>query len=149
MPAKRPSTKETGEKSPLAKKPSKAVAGPGRLRKIDPKIDPSFAPVAAAFAKDREVGLGRMFSSSSVLNVKGKIFAMLVKGKLVVKLPREQVADLVASGEGAYFDPGHGRLMKEWVAVAGARPTWIALAREAHAFVKAGKPSAHSQRPAT
>jgi hypothetical protein len=36
-------------------------------------IDPAFQPVAAAFAKDPEVGLGRMFSSNSVLNVNGKI----------------------------------------------------------------------------
>jgi hypothetical protein len=46
----------------------------------------------------------------------------------------------VAAGAGEYFDPGHGRLMKEWVAIAGHGVPWIALAREAHAFVKAGKP---------
>jgi len=39
-------------------------------------IDPSFAPVVAAFAKDRHVSRRRMFSSSAVLNVNGKIFAM-------------------------------------------------------------------------
>jgi hypothetical protein len=42
----------------------------------------------------------------------------------------------VASGVGEYFDSGHGRLMKEWVAVAGGRGRWVDLAREAHAFVK-------------
>jgi hypothetical protein len=73
------------------------------------------------------------------LNVKGKIFAMLVKGKLVAKLPRERVDGLVASGAGEYFDPGHGRLMKEWVAVADARPRWVELASEAHTFVKGGR----------
>ena len=80
-----------------------------------------------------------MFSSSSVLNVKGKIFAMLVKGKLVAKLPRERVDRLVASGAGEYFDPGHGRLMKEWVAVADGRSRWVDLAREAHAYVSGGR----------
>jgi hypothetical protein len=104
-----------------------------------PEIDPLFAPVAAAFADDREVGLGRMFSSRSVLNVRGKIFAMFVKGKFVAKLPKERVDGLVASGAGEYFDPGHGRLMKEWVAVADARPRWVELAREAHAFVGGGR----------
>jgi hypothetical protein len=48
-----------------------------------------------------------------VLSVNGKIFAMLVKGKLVVKLPKQGVDELVAARAGTYFDPGHGRLMKQ------------------------------------
>ena len=108
-------------------------------------IDPAFQPVAAAFAKDPEVGLGRMFSSSSVLNVNGKIFAMFVRGCFVAKLPKTRVAEMVSTGVGAYFDPGHGRLMREWVAVADATAPWIALAREARAFVKA---SSHRGRQA-
>jgi len=96
--------------------------------------------VAAAFAKDPQVGLGRMFSSNSVLSVSGKIFAMFVKGKFVAKLPKERVAELVRTGTGTYFDPGHGRLMKEWVAVVDQAAPWVALAREAYAFVKAGGP---------
>ncbi len=52
-----------------------------------------------------------MFSSSNVLSVNGKIFAMLVRGRLVVKLPKQWVDALVAAREGTYFDPGHGRLM--------------------------------------
>jgi hypothetical protein len=80
-----------------------------------------------------------MFSSSSVLNVGGKIFAMLVKGKFVAKLPKERVDALVNSGVGEHFDPGHGRLMKEWVALSNARASWVALAKEACTFVKTGK----------
>ena len=78
---------------------------------------------------------GRM-SSSSVLNVGGKIFAMFVKGKFVAKLPRDRVSELVRTGAGELFDPGHGRLMKEWVAMSGRSATWVALAKEAHGFVK-------------
>jgi hypothetical protein len=122
-----------------AKKRRRTSARPRLERRADATIDPLFAPVAAAFAKDRGVGLGRMFSSSSVLNVGGKMFAMLVKGKFVAKLPRDRVADLVRSGVGEHFDPGHGRLMKEWVAVSGASESWVALAREAHTFVKEGR----------
>jgi hypothetical protein len=102
-------------------------------------IDPRFAPVAAAFAKDGAVGLGKMFSSSSVLNVNGKIFAMLARGKFVAKLPKPRVDALVAAGAGELFDPGHGRLMKEWIAIEGAEKTWVGLAREARAFVGAGR----------
>jgi hypothetical protein len=79
-----------------------------------------------------------MFSSHSVLNVRGKIFAMFVKGKFVAKLPHERVAELVSTGTGTYFDPGHGRLMKEWVAVVDQAASWVAIAREAYTFVKGG-----------
>src|SRR5215467_12480763 len=55
---------------------------------------------------------------SSALKVKNKIFAMLVEGKLVVKLPKQRVDALVVSGAGERFDPRHdGRLMKEWVTI--------------------------------
>jgi len=63
----------------------------------------------------------------------------LVKGKLVVKLPHERVDGLVASGQAEYFNPGHGRLMKEWVAVgAEAKACWITLAKEASILGREG-----------
>ena len=80
-----------------------------------------------------------MFSSSNVLSVNGKIFAMLVRGKLVVKLPKERVGELVAARAGTYFDPGHGRLMKQWISIPAGKANWVELAREAHRFVKEGK----------
>jgi TfoX/Sxy family transcriptional regulator of competence genes len=116
-----------------------------RVRKNVQKTTPaeipaSFEPVVAAFAGDREVGLGKMFSSNAVLNVNGKIFAMQVKGKLVVKLPKQRVDELVAKGKGEYFDPGHGRLMKEWASVDAPESEWVGLAKEAYRFVNTGKP---------
>jgi len=102
-----------------------------------PAVDPAFVPIVAAFARDRQVKVGRMFSSSSVLNVNGKIFAMYVKGQFVAKLPKQRVNELVSNGAGGPFDAGRGRLMKEWVAMEGRSATWVGLAREAHAFVKA------------
>jgi hypothetical protein len=73
---------------------------------------------------------------ASALKVDNKIFAMLVGGKLVVKLPRRRVDALIAAGEGERFDPGHGRLMKEWVAVAPtSNHSWLPLAKEALRFV--------------
>jgi hypothetical protein len=75
---------------------------------------------------------------STELRIDNKIFAILSKGKLVVKLPRQRVDALVASGDGERYDPGHGRLMKEWLAVAPASGLeWLPLAREALAFVAA------------
>ena len=61
-------------------------------------------------------GPQRAFGATS-LKTNGKIFAMLVNGRLVVKLDRKRVDSLVASGDGTNFDPGHGRLMKEWLDV--------------------------------
>jgi TfoX/Sxy family transcriptional regulator of competence genes len=80
-------------------------------------------------------GAQRAFGSTS-LKANGKIFAMLVNGRLVVKLDRRRVDELVASGDGERFDPGHGRLMKEWLAVDSASDdVWRSLATEAEAFV--------------
>ena len=43
---------------------------------------------------------------------------------------------LVAAGHGERFDPGHGRLMKEWLEVgSGSEESWPWLAREALEFV--------------
>ena len=69
------------------------------------------------------------------LKARGKLFALLVRGRLVVKLPRARVDEMVAAGRGAPFDTGRGRVMKEWVVITSPRAAWIELAREAFAFV--------------
>ncbi len=75
-----------------------------------------FQRVINAFAGDPQVTSGKMMGSVG-LKVNGRIFAMLVKGKFVAKLPKDAVDELVQSGTGEYFEPGHGRLMKQWVAL--------------------------------
>jgi hypothetical protein len=79
----------------------------------------------------------RRFGSSGQLKVGEKIFAFLSsKRRLVVKLPRRRVDELVAAGKGERFDPGHGRLMKEWLSVGlSFEGDWLVLAREAMAYV--------------
>lgn len=100
-------------------------------------LDPRFRLVADAFAGDPHVTFGKMMASPG-LKVNGKIFAMLSRGRFVVKLPRPSVDALVASGAGERFDPGHGRIMNEWVVVAPGAGDWLELAREAHGYVSAG-----------
>jgi hypothetical protein len=79
---------------------------------------------------------------SSALKAGGSIFAMLTRGRLVVKLPRARVAELIGSGAGAPFDAGKGRPMREWLALAEADDaTWLALAEEALAFVSGASPA--------
>jgi hypothetical protein len=101
-------------------------------------LDPAaaFAEVAAAFSRDPQVCDARMFGSVG-LKVGSKVFAMLVKDQLVVKLPRDRVRTLVDAGVATTFDPGHGKLMREWVSVPTGRQDWRSLAREAKAFVAA------------
>lgn len=70
---------------------------------------------------------------SGTLKINGRIFAMLSRDKLVVKLPRRRVDELVAAGLGDRYDPGHGRVQKEWLSV--VTEDWEPLAREALAYV--------------
>ena len=89
------------------------------------------------------VGEGKGFGSTGQLKVDGKIFAMLVRGRLVLKLPRDRVSALVTSDDGEHFDAGKGRPMREWLALSPtSRKHWVALAREAMRFV-GGAGSAH------
>ena len=79
---------------------------------------------------------GKGFGSTA-LRIRNSIFAMLSSSEaFVVKLPRRRIDQLVEAGEGDPFDPGHGRLMKEWLAL---RPNssldWVELATEAMEFV--------------
>jgi hypothetical protein len=115
-----------------AKKPAKKAT--------TSKPDPKFARVVDALAEEPGVSYGGKGFGSAALKVNDKIFAMMSsQGKFVVKLPKARVSVLVEAGRGDYFDPGRGRLMKEWL-VAGAGAGWLALAKEALAFVRGPKP---------
>jgi hypothetical protein len=83
-------------------------------------------------------GEAKGFGSSGQLKVNNRIFAMLVRGSLVLKLPRATVDDLVANGEGRRFDPRrNGRLMKEWLVLSpNANADWGSLTRDALTYVR-------------
>jgi hypothetical protein len=113
----------------------------GSQRKLDSKPDlallpPEFTRVVSTFAAHRDVKFGRMFGSSSVLNVNGQIFAMCRKGELVVKLPKDRVDELVNARKGSRFQPATGRIMKEWISIPAKKEDWQQLAKEAYTFVK-------------
>ena len=96
--------------------------------------DPRYRNPVVEFKARAASASPRRFGSNG-LRVDGKIFAMLAQGTLVVKLPRARVDELVAAGHGERFDPGHGRIMKEWFVATGSKLVWADLAREAHDFV--------------
>ncbi len=73
---------------------------------------------------------------SSALKVNGSIFAMLTRGRLVVKLPAGRVSTLIEEGTGQHFDAGKGRPMKEWLTVTNEDGrVWRHLTAEAFEFV--------------
>ena len=98
-------------------------------------IDPRFQPIVDAFIRKKDVTCGKMMSAVG-LKAGGKIFAMFPRGEFVVKLPKARVDELVEAGKGRRFDPGHGRLMKEWIVVAPGKADWLSLANEAFAYVR-------------
>ena len=95
-----------------------------------------FGTVVAALSSERSVTKGRMFGSEG-LKVERQVFAMEVKGKLVVKVGLDRASELRDAGLAQPFDPGHGRPMKQWVAVdPRAKVDWLQLSREALAYVR-------------
>ena len=96
-----------------------------------------FQRLGRRFADDPDVTGGTGFGSNPGLRVGGRIFAMLVRDRLVVKLPKERVDELVASGRAIRFDAGKGRPMREWVmAIEPVNDLdWDRLTIEAHSYV--------------
>ena len=62
---------------------------------------------------------------------------MLVRGRLVLKLPADRVDDLIAAGHGVRFDANKGTPMREWLSLdPGSSLPWPPLAREALDFAR-------------
>jgi len=138
--AKRRATPAAGKKVSESNRASKPVRASGKDPRVDKLLralrsDPDLAAVVDAFERTKP---GAKKFGSNGLKVNGKLFALFTQGTLVVKLPKDRVAALVASGVGKPFDPGHGRLMKEWLAVTSTKAGWVDLAKEAHRFVSGG-----------
>ena len=88
-------------------------------------------------------GFGR-----GALRYRRKIFAMFVRGQLVLKLPRPRVDDLVAAGHGIRFDANKGTPMKEWFSLdPESALEWPPLALEALDYARSS--SAARPAPAT
>jgi hypothetical protein len=80
-------------------------------------------------------GFGR-----SALRFQDKIFAMFVRGRLVLKLSAGRVDELVAAGEGVRFDANKGTPMKEWLSLdPDSGLPWLPLAREALEHARASR----------
>lgn len=73
-----------------------------------------FASLVEALAghDGAELADGRGFGSGT-LQVRGRIFAMVSGGRVILKLPAARVSELVSSGNGVAFDAGRGRPMRD------------------------------------
>jgi len=105
----------------------------------------AFAHLAETLSKDPRVDPPEMARAqgfgSKGLKVARKLFAFHSKGRLVLKLPSARVEALASTAAGQRFDPGHGRVMKEWIAIdLGSKPLWPRLAREALEFASRNAP---------
>jgi hypothetical protein len=80
---------------------------------------------------------GRMLHNVGLRAGNGKYFGFERRGELVVKLPADRVASLIASGEGSVMDRGQpDRPLKEWVCLRPAdEAAAAAYLREARSFV--------------
>jgi TfoX/Sxy family transcriptional regulator of competence genes len=135
--SKRPAAALDGarrEQSAEGRMPRKGGEVPSSPGQSAEGADPRLVRIAEEYRDDPRVTLGKLFASVG-LRVDNKIFAMVSRGRLVVKLPKARVDELVAQGVAERFDPGHGRIMKEWAVFAGTKPSWERLAREAYRYV--------------
>ncbi|MEY2933686.1 MAG: hypothetical protein RL033_4435 [Pseudomonadota bacterium] len=104
-----------------------------------------FSNIVLAFADEPAVSYGGKGFGSRALNLGGQIFAMLTAtDEFVVRLSRARADELVAQSKGKYFDPGHGRPMKEWLVAPAGSGRWLELAREAHTIAQGRRSRASS-----
>lgn len=103
----------------------------------------NFDAIVAEQLEHPDVTTGRMLQSQGLM-IKGKVFAMLVRGGLGVKLSAERVTEEVDAGRGERLATRPDRPMREWLSAPlrpGAEDDWRALVDEARAFVGSLPPS--------
>jgi hypothetical protein len=95
-----------------------------------------FAAIESELGGEPDVSEGTGFGKNPGLRTGGKIFAMVVRGELVFKLPASRCTELV-EGEGAQLFEIGKRRMREWVRLepVGAPDRFVTLAREARDYV--------------
>ena len=110
------------------------AASGGSLERFEDLVD-QLAGVEGVTPPRGGSGFGR-----SALRFQGKIFAMHVRGALVVKLPADRVETLVRAGEGSHFDANKGTPMREWLRLdPGSSLPWLPLATEALDFARSAR----------
>lgn len=95
----------------------------------------AYTRVVQTLTTNPDVTQSQKSGFGSGLRVGGKVFAMLVKGKLTVKLPPYIIDELLAKGQGELYVSG-GRTTKDWIVLESEdEEEWLSLANEAMTFV--------------
>jgi hypothetical protein len=103
-----------------------------------PDPEELFDTIAAQYTRRRGVTFGRVWHNDG-LTADGKLFAILISDRLVVKVPAAQAAELIDAAEGVAFEPHPGRKLREWLVVRQFdAPTWQRLIADAHAYARQG-----------
>jgi TfoX/Sxy family transcriptional regulator of competence genes len=112
-------------------------------RREDAHVEPaSYRRVVEALLADGDVSEGQMMGMPA-LKAHGKMFGGCFEGRLVVKIGRDRVQELIDAGRADQFDPsGRDRPMKDWAQLSEHDEDWLALAREARARIDAPTDSA-------
>ena len=108
-----------------------------RIKSEPSNVSTPFASILQKMLKEQGITQTKMFGIPGI-KTGGKMFAMSVKGELIVKLPKGRVDALLASNKGKPFYHlfDKSRVMKEWVAIGQKnKHNWIKLAQEAKDFV--------------
>jgi hypothetical protein len=96
-----------------------------------------FEEASAATRAHADVAIGTMMGLPC-LRACGAFFAARDhrSGDLIVKLPRDRVQQLIATGAGKPFAPA-GKAFREWVVIDDRDPArWVKLIDEAHTFAQ-------------
>ena len=100
------------------------------------KANRTFESVVRAMSREPGVTQAKMFGCKG-FKIKGKFFAVMVRGRLAVKLSESVVKEVIARKRGKQFhhiyDPN--RIMKEWVSLEPIGNDWLKLVRKAKHFV--------------
>jgi hypothetical protein len=67
--------------------------------------------------KEHFLKMDEVEKSGESLKIRRKMFVFYRNEKIVVKLPKDKVTELLNSQVGLPYDPGSGKIMKEWVII--------------------------------
>ena len=83
------------------------------------------------------LSLNEVQKQGESLKIRKKMFVFFNKDSIIVKLPKKRVTQLLESGVGLPYDPGNGKIMKEWMIIPSEKSErWIEFASEAKEFAK-------------
>ena len=95
-----------------------------------------WAELSASWLSRPGFGPRKMLTATGVAGPSGKVFAALLRGRLMLKLPAERVDELEAGLGGERLRARGKSPMREWITIgAEHHERWPDLVDEAHRFV--------------